>query len=369
MSFDNRYSPLDRLLHRIAFRVRPAQEALADIEELLYRNRLAGVAPRAPVTISGLPRSGTTVLLDLLVGSGRFASHTYRDTPFVLCPMLWNRFARAFQVSDAPRERAHGDGLVVSLDSAEAFEEIIWKHFFPKHYLADRILPWGRGEANTDFDEFYSRHIRKIIALRSSEGPPDMRYVSKNNATIARLRAQPSALRAGVVVVPFREPLQHAASMLAQHRRFARLHAVDPFAAEYMSDLGHHEFGETHRPIDFDRWSGSAPDTNTLDYWLMYWMAAYRSVLGSLEENVLVLSYEALTRTPSRVLAWLGSSIGEDPGVFRDLAPGVRSPREHTVEKLLDPTLWEAAQAVYETLESKWSELFAVPSELTGNVV
>ncbi len=55
--------------------------------------------------VTALPRAGTTILLNLLVGTGSFASHTYRDMPFVLCPMIWQRFAKQFQVSDEARER------------------------------------------------------------------------------------------------------------------------------------------------------------------------------------------------------------------------------------------------------------------------
>jgi len=41
VTLEERYGVLDRLLHRLAFRVPFAQRALADAEELLYRDRLA----------------------------------------------------------------------------------------------------------------------------------------------------------------------------------------------------------------------------------------------------------------------------------------------------------------------------------------
>ena len=129
MAFENRYSLLDRSLHRLSFGTRSVQVGLADIEEQVFRKQLQHVAIQQPVFITGLPRAGTTLLLELCVDSGEFATHTYRDMPFLLNPMLWRQFSAIFSHADVPRERAHGDGMLVSVDSAEAFEEIVWHTF------------------------------------------------------------------------------------------------------------------------------------------------------------------------------------------------------------------------------------------------
>ena len=117
MAFENRYSSIDRLLHKFAFSTRKAQIGLADLEDVMFRHRLARHELDRPLFITALPRAGTTLLLELCVASGTFASHTYRQMPFVLIPMLWNRFSEGFRRSDMPRERAHGDGMLVSVDS------------------------------------------------------------------------------------------------------------------------------------------------------------------------------------------------------------------------------------------------------------
>src|SRR5262245_26410383 len=164
MPFENRYSATDRLLHRLAFCTRKAQIGLADLEEVVFRDQLARHELDRPLFITALPRAGTTLLLQLCVGAGTFASHTYRHMPFVLIPMLWNRFSRGFRRFDAPRERAHGDGMLVSVDSPEAFEEAIWIAFWPKHYRRDRIVPWQE-EEDSLFQEFLTNHFKKIVAL------------------------------------------------------------------------------------------------------------------------------------------------------------------------------------------------------------
>jgi len=87
-----RYSAVDRLLHRLAFATSDMQVELAALEDMIYRKSLADTPVNRPVFITGLPRAGTTLLLQLTSALEEFASHSYRDMPFVLLPMLWNSF-------------------------------------------------------------------------------------------------------------------------------------------------------------------------------------------------------------------------------------------------------------------------------------
>lgn len=354
MTLEERYGTLDRLLHRLAFRVPFAQRALADVEEALYRDRLAPVESGRPVFVTALPRSGTTILLELLVASGRFASHLYRDMPFVLCPMLWARFSRRFAVEDEPRERDHGDGLRISSESPEALEEMIWKAFWPDRYRGDRILPWTEEDRDPEFDAFFRAHMRKIVALRR-EGPSDeRRYLSKNNLNVARLAAPPPPLAEGVFLVPFREPVQQAASLLRQHRRFTIIHRESPFTREYMEAIGHHEFGAELKPVDYGGWLEGAPSPDGLEFWIRYWVAAYRFVLEEASVPVRLVSYARLTERPGEVLGEMESELGTGAGSLTSRAGRLRSPREHEVDvgEVAPAVLGEAGR-VWERLEEE----------------
>lgn len=331
MIYENRYTRLDRLLHRLAFRAGAAQEALADAEALAFRQALDSVSDPDPVFITALPRAGTTMLLNLLWSTGRFASHTYQDMPFVLCPVLWSRFTRVFTVDGTPRERAHGDGLEVSTNSPEAFEEVVWKRFWPRHYHTDRIAPWDAGEVDAEFNAFFERHMRKVVLARRRDRPLAERYLSKNNASIARLAARTGPLATGTLLVPFREPVQHAASMQLQHKRFLEIHAEDDFTRRYMSAIGHHEFGRTLRPVDFDGWLADAPDPGSLEFWLRYWVAAYGHILEHLGPSVTLVSYGRLTREPEDALARLASHVGVPGSELFAQAGRLRPPRHHEV--------------------------------------
>lgn len=353
-TFENRYGPIDRLLHRFAFHAGRTQRALADVEDLLHREVLETVKLRNPVFITALPRSGTTILLELLWETDHFATHTYRDMPFVLCPMLWRRFTEPFGVDDTRRERAHGDGLEISGTSPEAFEEMIWQEFWPDHYQEDRILPWSPAEENSEFDKFLERHMRKLVVLRREDPSDERRYLSKNNLNIARLGAVPSAMRSGVFLVPFREPLQQAASMLRQHQRFTRIHADDPFMLRYMEAIGHHEFGDALRPVDFGGWLSEASDPGRLEFWVRYWIVAYRHVLDHGDASVRLVSYAGLTEEPDQTLARLADAVEIEASALVDQADRIRPPRTHDLDvSQVETIIVEGASELYSVLERR----------------
>jgi len=307
------YPMLDRILHRIAFQTPSAQLAMADIEDQLFAKPLARCVAERPVFITGLPRAGTTMLLECCAGMQEFASHCYRDMPFVLTPCLWNRFSARFRRRDALQERAHGDGVLINSDSPEALEEVVWQTFWRKHYHQDRILPWRAEESKTadEFADFFRSHMRKIIYVRR-DAHNGARYLSKNNLNIARTSLLRRLFPDAVILVPFREPLQHAQSLLRQHRNFLEIHRKDPFASDYMRAIGHYDFGENLRPVDFDGWfdrrESEHPDA--LGFWLEYWVATYRHLLDQEDAEIHFLDYDAMCAQPERGLQLAAELIG-----------------------------------------------------------
>ncbi|MGH8583532.1 MAG: sulfotransferase [Gammaproteobacteria bacterium] len=334
MGFENRYTDVDRLLHRLSFRTTQTQIELAGLEERVFRGQLAAIEVGRPVFITALPRAGTTLLLQWCAGLDEFATHCYRDMPFVLLPLIWDRFSSAFRRSDKPRERAHGDGMLVSIDSPAAFEEIIWKAMWPDHYQGDRIRPWEK-DHNPPFVEYFKNHIRKIIRLRQRN--PDLvpRYVSKNNANIARIDSLANAFPDATFVVPFRDVVQHAGSLLRQHRNFLEIHSKDAFAREYMDGIGHYDFGENLRPIDFNGWLTTArhPDPITIGFWIEYWSVAYEYLLDRLNPSIHFLSYEALCGGPQRGLAQISELLSiEHHNEFSSKGAEIRLRTPHSVD-------------------------------------
>jgi hypothetical protein len=352
------YSALDRLLHRVAFRTTTAQLALADIEDRMFAGQLAACKVDRPVFVTALPRAGTTMLLECCAGMSEFASHGYRDMPFVLVPCLWNRFSVRFRQNAERRERAHGDGMLIDFDSPEALEEVLWKAFWRRHYRSDRIVPWTCDEERDadEFRDFFRSHIRKIILVRRGKDASAARYLSKNNLNIARLGLLHRLFPDAAVVVPFREPLQHAESLLKQHRNFLRIHKEDRFASEYMRAIGHYEFGDNLRPVDFDGWFDrrESRQTDCLAFWLEYWAAGYRHVLAEGAGFAQCIDYDALCTNPRRGLGLVADAIGcREPGALLAAADRIHPASSRTVDVAAVPTsVLREVGRVYAALKS-----------------
>lgn len=346
------YSALDRSLHRVAFKTYGAQVALADLEDLLFARQLAECKANRPVFITSLPRAGTTLLLECCARLPEFAAHCYRDMPFVLVPCLWARFSATFQETGDPRERAHGDGMLIDYDSPEALEEVLWKTHWPQHYRSDRVIPW-QDEDDAEFEEFFRSHMRKIVLLRRQD--TQARYVSKNNLNIARIRMLRRLFTDSVIVVPFRHPLHHAASLLDQHHNFLRIHERDPFACEYMRAIGHYDFGKNLCPVDFEGWidTRQSRDTESLAFWLEYWVVAYRHLLEE-RDNLFLISYEALCAEPETSLQRLAEAIGSKNGnALMSTVATIHSPRAREVDiGRVAPALIKDAHSIYATLRA-----------------
>jgi hypothetical protein len=336
------YTALDRLLHRVAFRSTTAQLALADLEDRMFARQLADCRIDRPVFVTALPRAGTTMLLECCAGLSEFASHGYRDMPFVLVPCLWNRFSTKFRQHAERRERAHGDGVLIDFDSPEALEEVLWKAFWRRHYRPDRIVPWTLDEERDadEFQEFFRSHIRKIALVRRGTDAPAARYLSKNNLNIARLGLLRRLFPDASVVVPFREPLQHAESLLKQHRNFLGIHKDDRFASEYMRAIGHYEFGDNLRPVDFDGWFDrrQSRQADCLAFWLEYWAAGYRHILAEGTGFVRLIDYDALCSDPRHGLELVADAIGcRDPDALLAAADGIHPAKQRAIDTTTVP--------------------------------
>lgn len=358
MSVASTYPAAERWLHHIAFATLGMQEEFSALEDRLFGAALAATHIDTPVYVSALPRAGTTVLLELLAQLPEFAYHTYRCMPFVLCPLLWNRISRRFRRPGRSRERAHGDGTPVSYDSPEAFEEIIWKRFWPRHYRTDGIKLWSAHERDTDFEHFLRAHMRKTIfsfKQHPADGGP-CRYLAKNNAGIARLGLLSVLFPDGRVVIPFREPRGHVASLLRQHRHFTSLHTSDRFTLDYMNWLGHYEFGASLRPIKFAGQIGMTTNeaAMSVDFWLDYWCNAYAAVLDARCANVVLFDYDGACAAPRAHFERLGLALDlrDRESLVVAANDRLRTPTEHPVDALSDASraLMTRAQTLYQRL-------------------
>ena len=266
----NNYSWLQQKLHHFALSYQFMREVMFDIENsAISINQIN----ENHVFVLGLARSGTTILLNALYESNEFASLSYGDMPFVLAPNLWSKLSFNKQDSDLV-ERAHGDGIKISKESPEAFEEVFWMTF---------------AEDDEDTIEKFKNYVQLINHKYQKQ-----RYLSKNNQNIRRLELISNTFPNSKILIPFRNPIQHAYSLLSQHQRFIKDSKKDNFISNYMKWIGHTEFGPNYIPIH-DKNLYFEDDLN-INHWLEQWHLTYQNCYENLKnkENIYFICYEKL---------------------------------------------------------------------------
>lgn len=317
------YGPLDRLLHHMLLGSRAMRQIAFDVGQAITPGKPDEPAQQQPVYVAGLARAGTTIVLEALYSSGAFTSLTYRDMPLVMAPRLWAKLTAGQHKNAELRERAHHDRLKVGFDSPEAFEEVFWLTMTEADYIGDDGLTPRRIDA-----EVIADYRRYVASVRAASG---RRYLAKNNNNLLRLDAIRAAFPEGVILVPFRDPLDHAHSLLRQHRQFIDLHAGDAFALKYMNWLGHHEFGAGFKPILFD--SASRPvdagEALTVAYWLRYWTHVHRHLLDHHLDQIVLFDYDSFCAQPEDSLRRLADAVHIDPAPLLPFAARVHPPARH----------------------------------------
>ena len=260
---------------------------LGNLESLILKPDLMNYPVRAPIYVNGLARSGTTILLEYLAAHGETASHRYQDFPFIFTPYWWQLVLKLSPFKRiSTQERAHGDGIHINTQSAEAMEEIIWRAFFAQTHDITRSHVLDADVARDDFAAFYRAHIQKTLL-----GQKAKRYVSKANYNVTRMGYIQSLFGDARFIIPIRHPVAHIASLMRQHARFCAAAQGNPTVAAHMAAAGHFEFGPHRMPIHCgdnvrmqaitDAWKAGDDITG----WALYWDMLYRFIDTQLEAD------------------------------------------------------------------------------------
>lgn len=268
----NNYNYFQKTLHKFLLSSKFLKESMFSFEQNIFIEKEIEISGNH-VFISGLARSGSTILLNTIYKSKQFASLTYKDMPFILAPNFWAKLQTSSQ-NNFRTEREHNDGLYISPESPEAFEEVFWMTF-------------------NEYSETNQNNFKNYIKL-ILKGYSKIRYLSKNNQNIHRLLFLKDCVKNSIILIPFRDPLQQANSLLIQHTNFCIKQKNDPFLLDYMKLIGHREFGLSYNPNFTDRLNYLDP--LLLNHWLEQWLLTYDNLLKTVSEieNIIFVCYETL---------------------------------------------------------------------------
>jgi len=321
----NNYSALQRFLHRTVLSSQLMREIMFDVEQSIFLKKDDDFN-EDHVFVAGLARSGTTILLNAIYQSDQFASLTYDDMPFILAPNFWAKISPRRSHGEL-KERAHGDGVRVSTNSPEAFEEVFWKTFSDDLKIREEF-----------FIKFISLTLKKNNKTR---------YLSKNNQNIRRLVLISDIFPRSKILIPFRDPLQQAFSLYSQHMKFVKEQNEDFFIRNYMNWIGHSEFGLDYRVMHPSNLS--YPNEMQFNHWLEQWYFTYKSVLelSGKHEKFYLIGYESLCENPE---VWV--NVKDLLGINQEIKFSFKKTTKN-IGQTFDNNLSDKCYRLHESLVSK----------------
>ncbi|MEJ2717813.1 MAG: sulfotransferase [Deltaproteobacteria bacterium] len=335
---------------------------LGNLESAAYGDKIRRIPIDRPIYVCGLARAGSTILLEMLASHPDAATHRYKDFPFVHIPVWWNWFlARASRESADPVERFHKDRILVTQESPEAMEEIVWMAFFRDCHDPGISDVLGAETGNGRFEDFYRDHIRKVLYLRNGT-----RYIAKGNYNVTRIPYLRKLFSQARFVIPVRDPVHHVASLMKQHRLFCDEERRDPRILDYMRRVGHFEFGLNRTPIN----TGDRARVERIEElwrrgdeargWACLWASVYAFAADMLEGNreladsTLLVCYEDLCGSPQEMLEALYShcALSVDRETLIRQAGQLSAPSYYSVSFSREETeaIREETQAVHERI-------------------
>ena len=314
MSSSNNYNYpfFSRILHKLALGSSEILALFFKIEKKLFLQKVKNHKPKS-LFITGLARSGSTILLKSLNETGFFATLKYKDMPFITAPNLWSKI-NLFQKKIINRkERIHKDGIKIDEESPEAFEEIFWKSQL--NTLPSKKVLIKNGVYTKNIIKNFKNFIN-LVSLKEN----NKIYLSKNNNNILRIKILDEKIKKKKILILFRNPINQCFSLWKQHINLIKLQKEDKFILDYMNMLCHYEFGLGHQPFLLSNFKPIF-DPLEVNYWIEYWLMIYSNLVKFAKNNnqdVIFLSYETLTKSPELTIVKILKTLDIDIKNYRN---------------------------------------------------
>jgi hypothetical protein len=242
-------------------------------------------------------------------------------------PHLIQQMANVLPLMKTPVERLHKDRMLVTQDSPEAVEEILWQRFFGSIVDESQSNILDANSSHPEFEEFYRIHIRKLLFNQSAT-----RYAAKNNYNVTRMEYLQKLFPDVRFVIVIRNPFDHIASLAKQDMILGNLEHDDPRLLDWTKIIGHREFGSakicinlgSSETVEKIRKLWKSPETYARG-WAVYWNAVYSYVNEKLESNPnladasIVFRYEDLCEFPEMTIDAIVNHVEINSESFRPI--------------------------------------------------
>jgi len=236
---------------------------------------------KKPIFISGLPRSGTTLVTSLINQHTEIGSYNYKDLPFHRIPLIWNKLSNFYYGKVKDEKRLHGDELSVGLNSPDAFEELIWSRNLENYHNFGFSKYLDESYSNLNLENDLIKNIQKILFLRSSD-----RYLSKGNYNIFRIKYINKIFSDSKFIICFRNPSDTAQSLANVHEKFKNLDFNMKNFSQNLYELCHFEFGNKRKALFFNKKNYDEVinlwrEKKEFDGYLLQWIELYNFILDN----------------------------------------------------------------------------------------
>lgn len=255
-----------------------------------------------PTFVFGSPRSGTSLITEVLSKTQYYSSPYQKDLPFCTVPIFWSKFSNVYY-GKKNELRVHNPKLILDKNSSDSYEEYIWKTYYDNYsnFFNNLLDENSVLEINP---EYLKSFIKKIIFLRKKNF-----YLSKNNMNILRVRYLNKVFQDAKFIYCVRNPLFTVRSQYKIHKLFDEIKDRKK-VIEYLKMLGHYEFSESFETLKvegYEKVNSLRKSGKYLDCYLSQWINVNKIVLSDylkdkkIRNKIFLLNFDDLNNKDLKI--------------------------------------------------------------------
>lgn len=276
---------------------------ISQLEDLILGNKEINYLDlnKKCIFVTGMPRSGTTILTHIISNFNDVGSFNYSDLPFTKIPFFWSKINWLYYLKNKSFERIHGDGLKINLLSPDAFEELIWSENLPNYKNENFSKILDSSYENKELERELARSINKILLLRKKNI-----YLSKGNYNLFRIKYINKILKNPFFIICIRNPFDVIQSSVRVHNKFLKIGKENKNFTDEMNELCHFEFGENRK----DPFKKNFHKDGT-KYYESQWIQMHKLILDNYTNlnNVFLVNFDKLTLNPEQSVSVIANKI------------------------------------------------------------